>query len=69
MGITLEDVKQKLESRLAFVLNEIKDTESRLGDPVMYNHNNGYLTGLKGSRGGQQQWLEEMIDFISKGIE
>lgn len=66
MALTGDQVKQRLESRLQFVENEIELTEKRLNDATMYHHNVGYLRGLNGTFGSQKKWLEDFIKELGE---
>lgn len=66
MALTAEQVKQRLESRLQYVIEEISLTEKNLGDATLYHHNVGYLRGLNGTFGGQKKWLEDFIKELGE---
>lgn len=58
--MTVEEVKQRVESRLAYVNREIEKTKADIS-PYSALHNNGYLRGLDGMVSGQKQWLENLL--------
>lgn len=62
---TMEEIKQKLENRLAYVQREIDFVNSDKGNVYKHHHYCGYLQGLDGTF-GEKQFLTKMIEFVSE---
>ena len=56
-----ENIRQQIESRLAYINKEIEARKADLGDPIHKHHYLGYLEAADGMF-GERQFLEKLLD-------
>lgn len=61
-------IRQKIESRLAYVQKEIDFANSDLGNVYKHHHYCGYLQGLDGTF-GEKQFLTKLLELIDEEEE
>lgn len=63
--MTIEEIKQKLASRLAYVQKEIDYVKGDMGNVYKHQHYCGYLQGMDGTF-GEKQFLTKLLAEIGE---
>ena len=58
--MTIDEIRNELESRLLRVKSEIESRKNDLGNPVLFHHYKGYIEAADGMF-GEREFLEGLI--------
>ena len=64
-NVTIEEIRQKLTNRLAYIQKEIDYVQKDLNNVYKHNHYCGYLQGLDGTF-GEKQFLTKILEYIGE---